>query len=217
MAARKKGPAAGGGSSGLTREAFIRAATEIVEESGMQAYTARTLAERLGVDPTAVYRYFPSVESVLAAVVDELIFGVEAPSTGTPREQIEALLLGVHERFWAHPNLVPLLVSARDPLPNGATLSAAFVTMLERLGLHGDDLVLCHRMLESALIGTHSFDLGAAPMHLETRRARMRGIDNPDLDRALPTLTAVAELNQRAFRTSITVLLDYCETLVGRG
>lgn len=213
MAAKKRGrrPAADGNS--LSREAFVRAAREVIEEHGVQAYSVRTLADQVGADPTAVYRYFPSLDSVLAAVVDDLYTGIEPPSAGTPRERLEALLLSVHERFYAHPNLVPLLVAAGAGRTSSVPIEAAGLALLEELGLRGEHLALCQRLLESYVVGTHAFDLGGAPTHLETRRMRMRQIDHPDIDAALRDLAAVDDINRRAFRAGLTVLLDHCESL----
>lgn len=213
MAAKKRGrrPAADGNS--LSRESFVRAAGEVIEQHGVQAYSVRTLADQVGADPSAVYRYFPSLDSVLSAVVDDLFSGLEPPTAGTPRERVEKLLLSVHEHFYAHPNLVPLLLVAGPDRQTSAPIEAAGVALLEELGLRGEQLALCHRLLESYVIGTHAFDLGGAPSHLETRRTRMRQIDHPDIDAALRDLAAVDDINRRAFRTGLTVLLDYCESL----
>ena len=199
--------------TGLSREVFVKAARDIVEEQGIDAYTARALADRLSVDATAVYRYFPSLDSVLTAAAGELMWTISAPTEGTPRQRLEQLLLNVHEHFYSHPNLVPLLVAVGDEIPGGETMNRIGVSLLEELGLHGDDLALCHRLLESFVFGVHSIDLATAPLHLEARRKRLRQIDHPDLDRAAHSIEAVEELNRRAFRTGLTLLLDYCESL----
>jgi AcrR family transcriptional regulator len=213
MSTQKATPRPRRTTSGLSREAFVKAARDIIEEQGISAYTARALADRLGVDATAVYRYFPSLDSVLAAAAGELMWPFSAPTEGTPRQRLEQLLLNVHDHFYSHPNLVPLLAAVGDEIPGGETINRVGVSLLEELGLHGDDLALCHRLLESYAIGMHSFDLSTAPHHLESRRKRLRQIDHPDIDRAANSIEAVEELNRRAFRTGLTLLLDYCESL----
>jgi AcrR family transcriptional regulator len=213
MNTRKTTPRPRRKASGLSREVFVKAARDIVEEQGIDGYTARALADRLGVDATAVYRYFPSLDSVLAAAAGELMWTFTAPTEGTPRQRLEQLLLNVHEHFYSHPNLVPLLVTVGDEIPGGESINRVGVSLLEELGLRGDDLALCHRLLESYALGIHSIDLATAPQHLETRRKRLRQIDHPDLDRAAHSIEAVEELNRRAFRTGLTLLLDYCESL----
>lgn len=212
MAAKKRGRRSASDGGALSREAFTRAAREIVEAHGVQAYSARSLADHLSVDPTAVYRYFPSIDGVLASVVDDLFDGIELPDSGTPRQRVESFLIAVHERFYDHPNLVPLLLISRDTLPETESLGRAGVALLDSMGLRGDDLALCHRLLESYLAGMHAFDLGGAPAHLEVRRARLRRIDHPDIDRAAASLEAVDELNRRSFLTGLRLLLDYCES-----
>ncbi len=52
----------------IRREQIVAAALEL----GISGLTLRGLAERLGVSAQALYRYFPSLEALLDAVVDEL-------------------------------------------------------------------------------------------------------------------------------------------------
>ena len=50
------------------RERILDAAHELVRERGMQAFTIRVLAERLGVSPMALYGYYPSRAAILDAL-----------------------------------------------------------------------------------------------------------------------------------------------------
>ena len=52
----------------IRREQIVAAALEL----GIAGLTLRKLAQRLGVSSQALYRYFPNLEALLDAVVDEL-------------------------------------------------------------------------------------------------------------------------------------------------
>jgi len=52
-------------------EAIVRAATEIIEAEGYEAYNTNTVAKRAGVSVALVYRYFPNKESILVALWEE--------------------------------------------------------------------------------------------------------------------------------------------------
>jgi len=52
-------------------QAIVRAATEIIEAEGYEAYNTNTVAKRAGVSVALVYRYFPNKESILVALWEE--------------------------------------------------------------------------------------------------------------------------------------------------
>lgn len=199
-----------------SKTAYVAAATELIEEHGAAGFTVRTLAEKMGVDHTAVYRHFASLDDLTGAIVDNLMgemLEFQPSPRLSPRRRLEAFVLNVHEVFYAHPNLVPLLLRGSGAGRQGDAITRAGLDLLQELGLRGDDLAMCHQMLESFVVGTHAFDLAGAPHHLEVRRQRRRRIDHPELDRSTPTIEAVNELNDRAFRAGVTAIIDYCENL----
>lgn len=52
-------------------QAIVRAATEIIEAEGYEAYNTNTVAKRAGVSVALVYRYFPNKDSILVALWEE--------------------------------------------------------------------------------------------------------------------------------------------------
>lgn len=199
-----------------TKSAYVKAATELIEEQGPDALSVRNLADKMGVDHTAVYRHFSSLDDLTAAIVDTMLSEIlqfEPSPRLSPRDRLEAFTLHVHKVLYSHPNLVPLLLRN-----SGATAEADQVTrrtlrLMHDLGLRDNDLVTCQQTLESFVVGSHVYDLGGAPHHLEIRRERLRRIDLPELDRATPHLQAVQKLNEHAFRLGVTAILNYCEEL----
>ncbi|GAB3995459.1 hypothetical protein GCM10029992_12750 [Glycomyces albus] len=67
----------------LTRKRIIEAAVAIVDESGVERLTMRTLGERLGVDPMAVYHHLPNKAAVLDGVVEHMWAGSNCPPRRT--------------------------------------------------------------------------------------------------------------------------------------
>lgn len=197
----------------LTKDDFVTAALEYIDLHGAAGLTARTLGESMAVDPTALYRHFPGMDELAGAVLDRL-FGemLQAPvPEGSPRARLRAHMMNVHNAFYRHPNVLGLILSSRGNNPNGDELSLRGLEFLRELGLRGYDLALCHQMLESYIIGTHLFDLGGAPYHLEVRRQRRRRLDDPDIDQSTPTNESVNILNRAAFEAGADALLDFCE------
>lgn len=104
----------------LSRERIIDAALEFIDENGLPGLTMRRLGERLGVEAMALYRYLPSKEDLLDAVVDHLVMGVradelvlDAPQDGW-QDFLQRLAHGVRRMALAHPKAFPLVV-ARPP------------------------------------------------------------------------------------------------------
>lgn len=57
----------------LSRDVYVDAAVNLIEQRGAGVLSARTLGRAVGADPTALYRYFDGVDDVLRAVADRMI------------------------------------------------------------------------------------------------------------------------------------------------
>ena len=55
----------------VNREQIVHAAYEILEAKGIQAVTTRSIAEALGISSRPIYSFFPSMEKVQDALIDE--------------------------------------------------------------------------------------------------------------------------------------------------
>ncbi len=76
------------GSDGIrTEEAIRHAAVELIAARGFEAMTMRQLAEKVGVQPGSIYRYFPSKGRLLLdLLVEHLEFLVSRWETEQPRD-----------------------------------------------------------------------------------------------------------------------------------
>lgn len=136
-----------------------------------------------------------------------------ARATAAHAERID----NVHTVLYGHPNVLALLMTGTGLTPNANRITAEAINLLGEMGLSGQDLVVCHQMLESHTVGTHLFDLGGSPYHLQGRRMRLRAVDHPVLDRHYPDDATVDVVNRKAFAASIEALLDYCESRASGG
>ncbi len=121
-----------------TRAALLEAAEAIVAESGMDALSVRTVAERVGASTRAVYSVFGSKEALvrgLAARGFELLMqAVDAiPHTDDPAFDLaQALLRGFRPFALEHPDLFRLAFvwSPVPPTQDVLDVSAAALTRL---------------------------------------------------------------------------------------
>ncbi len=63
----------------LGHEAILRAADRVLRRERLPGFSMRKLADELGATPMAVYRYFPSKDALLDALVDRAMDGLELP------------------------------------------------------------------------------------------------------------------------------------------
>jgi len=95
------------------RDEVLDAALELLDEVGLDALTVRRLAAKLGVQPGALYRHYPSKAALLDSMVDRIAAGVPEAEAG--------LAWDVHAR-WIARAVRAAMLARRD----GARLIATF-------------------------------------------------------------------------------------------
>ena len=125
MTAQRSAPKTGRTTAGrstrgtLSRHRLVGAALEIVEHAGLDGLSLRALGARLGVDHTAVYRYFRTKDELLEALADTVIgAGGPYPETGEPRDRLRGVFANLRHTLLAHPALTPVVVR-RPPQGEG--------------------------------------------------------------------------------------------------
>lgn len=112
------------------RDEVLDAALELLDEVGLEALTTRRLAERLGVQPGALYRHFPSKAALLDAMVEQVAAGgasgaMAEPSGGEHRaepvgdwaDQLRQIATGLRAAMLSRRDGARLLATFRKPSP----------------------------------------------------------------------------------------------------
>ncbi|MGV9357502.1 TetR family transcriptional regulator [Streptomyces misionensis] len=126
MTARTPGTAGRRRDAGRTREALLRAATDLFSERGFDRTTIRDIGERAGVDPALIARYFGSKTRLYLAALEEERGDVVRDVLDPER------LLDIVDRVERR-GLVPLLQVAVEPLRDEAAKDAAKAALHTRL------------------------------------------------------------------------------------
>jgi AcrR family transcriptional regulator len=98
------------------REQILREAMACFAEQGFRGTTVRSLAARVGLSEAALYRYFPSKESLYAAIIDDKMASVDlisalqpAAESGDDRDFFLALAREIFTRVEADPTFLRIL------------------------------------------------------------------------------------------------------------
>lgn len=163
----------------LSRERIVSTAVAYIEQDGLPALTMRRLGERLGVEAMSLYRYVPSREDLLDAVVEHILEEMQAdpdvieePQDGW-QDFLQRLAHGVRRVALAHPKAFPLVASRpleapwlRPPLRSLEWVER-FLVALQREGFSDPDAVGAYRAFTSFLLGhlllevaAHGADVG---------------------------------------------------------
>jgi AcrR family transcriptional regulator len=194
-----------------SREEFLKAALAIVDADGLDALTLRRLGNEVGVSYTAAYTYFKSREELIGTLVNnlsaEIVSNVKVTGT-TPYDIILAIGISTRQTLSKHPLLVPAFTHAgADEAEGEASTISIIAPLLEQAGLTGNALTLAYRAIESFVIGSTVFDLGAAPQHLSSRQRRYRQSKHPEFMAVAKTEKTLNAHNEEAFMLGLSSLL----------
>lgn len=165
----------------LSRERVLAAALELVDRDGLERFSMRGLGRALGVDPMAVYHYFPDKSALFDGLLERVYEGVQGPPpTGDWRVDTRAGAEAFRAALLAHPQLVTL-VATRPPVTAAAfELLEAGLEALEPAGLSPQDaldavdcigrLVIGHAITEVGTPLDADAD-GREEEHVEAQRA----------------------------------------------
>ena len=82
----------------------MTAAVDVLEEVGLEAFSTRKLAERLGCEAMSIYHHFPSKAHLMDALLDRFLGSVSIPPVDAPwQERLRGLVAGMREAAMSQP------------------------------------------------------------------------------------------------------------------
>ncbi|MBS2536483.1 TetR/AcrR family transcriptional regulator C-terminal domain-containing protein [Catenulispora sp. NF23] len=104
----------------LTPAVVLDAASTLLDEAGLDAFSTRKLATRLGVRVGALYWHYPSRQALLDAVAEQIVAEASAapiPDGDWP-EQAGAMIHALRDAMLAHADGARIIVEMDTPGPN---------------------------------------------------------------------------------------------------
>jgi len=137
------------------REAILDAAIAIADESGLDAVSMRTVADRVGVTPMALYPHIGSKGALLDAMQGRILGELLAVTTAgqTWQEQLATLAHAGRDLAKRHPWAGTLMFSRPSVAPDAVRVTDAIYQALLSAGVPDDEVPRLERLLSTFILG----------------------------------------------------------------
>lgn len=145
------------GRSRLDRDTIIEACLELTSRPGVRTLSVRELGQRLGADPTAIYRHFRTKDEVVLAALDHLNAEGVRRVTAVPerwQERLRQLLKHSLELLTAHPAIGMEASSATTHGPGERAAVEMILGAFTRAGLSEDEVVKHYALFAQHLMAS---------------------------------------------------------------
>lgn len=150
----------------LSVDEVVAAATALADEAGLDAFSMRQVAERLGIGVMTLYSYVPDRAALLGLVRDSVIGeSTRQPHAGPVRERLERVARDLWDEFDRHPWLVDLQIGRPWLGPNESYRYEWQLAALEGAGF--DDLTM-----DQTITAITAYVAGAANARVVAARSR---------------------------------------------
>ena len=121
----------------LNRQAVVDRAHDQISRDGHAGFSLRALAGELGVRPAALYNHVRDRDDLLDAVAERFVETFELPAGDASwPDWVRQVARRLRGHMRAHPHLTMLVLARRAAGPARPALLRAFMTRLERCGVH---------------------------------------------------------------------------------
>jgi AcrR family transcriptional regulator len=180
-------------------------AAERVARDGADALTLRAVGDELAASAMSLYRYFPTKEALIMALLDQVLGRFEPPTpTDDWAADLEQFALAHREVLVNHAWAVTSLFTHPEPGPNAMRIGEFALQILARGGIHGEQAVVTFGAMIALNYGWAGFATATDPAPV--------GEIPPEVAAAFPlTLAAAAAWTQYAsddyYRRGLGMLL----------
>src|ERR1700722_2112203 len=207
----------------LSAGLIVDAAMSLVREHGAAALSVRGLGAALGCDPTAVYRYFASMDDLMLAVADRLIAQALASyrPTGDWKENLRSIARGTYRAYLAPPRVAVVVAARVTGGEHETRIIDEVLGQLRAAGFEGEQAVRLYRSLGDFILAFGAVDADylarpARERESDARRWRdaygaVDATEYPNLAALGPVVVANAAMD--TFESVLPLLLDTFERL----
>jgi AcrR family transcriptional regulator len=160
----------------LTRARVLEAAVALADEIGLEAFSMRGLAQRLGVVPMALYKHFANKDELLDGMVDIVFDEMQFPAAGEDwRSALRQRAITAREALKRHSWAIGLMES-RHPGPANLRHHNATMGCLREAGFSFEMAIHAYSVQDAYIYGfaLQEKDLGFKTPESAGKAARRR-------------------------------------------
>jgi TetR/AcrR family transcriptional regulator, tetracycline repressor protein len=160
----------------LSRDRLVAETLAMLDEDGLERFSVRRLADRLGVTPMAVYNHVRSKRDLLQAVADAVVSDIEYPTVrGEWRRVVATCFRALRRACLAHPGAVPLIESSETLHPSIFRPMEITLRALRGAGLGAQDAVRAYFLLTTFTLGQVGYQIRGWARGVDPRAAVREG------------------------------------------
>ncbi len=173
---------------GLTRDAILDAAVELLDRHGMDGLSMRRLGAALGVEAMSLYNHVVNKSALLDGIHERILLSLDPPTTvrswqAFVRQQAFAL----HRALRAHPNAIPLFATRPAATPASVAQLDRYLDVLLGAGFKPLDALSIVQLVAQLVVGHAMWTTGVEVIVLAPPHSKdiERAIEKWDADREL--------------------------------
>ena len=137
----------------LNRARVLHAAIALADQTGLEAFSMRGLAQELGVVPMALYKHVANKDELLDGIVDIVFSEIDAPTPDQDwRSALRRRAISAREALKRHPWAIGLLES-RHPGPANLRLHDAVMGCLRKAGFSFQTAIHAYSVQDAYIYG----------------------------------------------------------------
>ncbi|MET7681821.1 TetR/AcrR family transcriptional regulator [Streptomyces sp. NPDC005423] len=192
----------------LSTDRIVETARALVDAEGLAAVSTRRLAGRLGVSGPSLYNHFRTKDQILEAVADSVSAQVDLSMFEDVRDWRTALhdwAVSYRAALRDHPNIVPVLATGPGRRPAGLRLADAVYGAMVDAGWPPAQATSIGALMRYFIMGSA---LGSFAGGFVDDQSAYDPADYPHLGQAHLLADQQEKIDERAFETGLTALLD---------
>ena len=150
----------------LTKKQAVHAASSILAELPLEAFTMANVAERLSVAPMTLYGYFPSRDALLQAVAEEVFSTIDVSTVRQIRDWRERVRLWcylIYKQLSSQPHLSRLICEPTQLLPAWQEIATPMIEALRDAHLTGEQPLHFAQWLSRNVVAAALFESFLSP------------------------------------------------------
>lgn len=182
-------------------------ALALVDDIGRDKFSMRKLGAELGVDPMAVYRYFPDQEALFDGIAETLFTELDVetlPWQGTWRELAEQYSRRLRDTLLTHPHAVTIFATRPVRSEESIDTGNRMIELMTGAGFSLGVALRILRCLREFVVG-HALTVAVLRLGGE-RRSRKPAPDSPEYNRLAQSADAAG--SEDHFELGLTTMLD---------